>query len=615
VRVLLAQYPRMLALVYEASPRYSLLAAAATIAAGVSRPAQLWVTKLAIDDVARAVESVKRGADVDWQTPIVLVTLIFVAGAAASVFQSLSESARDLLAFLTASHTEFTLLAKAATLDIAFFETPEYHDKLHMAQRDSWQARNIAIISIDALGSLVSLAGILTLLVRLHPMAVVVLLGASVPQAVARGYYAGRQYELLTRHVTGQRMSSYVASLLSTREPVKEVRLFGLEQLLLGRYQRLRDELWIEMRRVRIAQAKGVVWWVLLSLIGSTAIRAYAIVQAVLSRITVGDLALAFQAIEQGRTHLGTLFLSLGGVYEQSLFAQSYFTFIDMPPDAVQGSLQRDRVMTPRPSPTPSDASLVRSLHPRPRGIEFRDVSFSYPGAQRPVLRNVSFTLASGQTAALVGENGAGKTTIVKLMSRYYDPSSGAILLDGRDLRDYDLAALHQRISVVFQDFVQFQLSARENIAFGDVRFLDDSARVADAAAKGGASSIVDKLPRGFDTQLGRRFHHSVDLSGGEWQRIAVSRAFMRDADVLILDEPTGSLDAFAEQELHNRLLALTSSKTTLFISHRFSTVRMAEKILVLNQGQLIEVGTHGDLVAQGQTYARMFAVQAERYR
>ena len=307
------------------------------------------------------------------------------------------------------------------------------------------------------------------------------------------------------------------------------------------------------------------------------------------------------------RADLGELFKRGGIFYENSLFVSSLFQFLDLQPNAVEGALARPQPSTQQ-SPPPIPAPLKQ-------GIEFRNVSFHYPGAERLVLQNVSFTLQPGSSVALVGDNGAGKTTLVKLLARFYDPTEGAILLDGRDLRDYDVAALQANIGVIFQDFVRYQVTAQENIGFGRVEEIDDLTRIIAAADKGGAVPVIEKLPNGYQTMLGKTFEDSVDLSGGEWQKIALSRAFMRDAQILILDEPTAALDAKAEYDVYLRFAELTGGKTTIFISHRFSTVRMAQHILVLADGRLVEEGTHDQLMALGGSYAEMFTIQAERYR
>ncbi len=336
---------------------------------------------------------------------------------------------------------------------------------------------------------------------------------------------------------------------------------------------------------------------------GTACIWGYAVIRAVGRHITIGDIALAFQAADRSRTGLVSLFRNLGSFYEHTIFAANLFRFLDIDPTSIEGA--------PTP-PTKSPLPMPKILN---KGIEFRNVSFRYPRSDRFILKNVSFSIKEGESVAIVGENGAGKTTLVKLLTRFYDPTEGIVFLDGKDLRDYDPKELHRQIGVIFQDFVRYDLSAKENIGFGQVEFLEDKEKIHDAAEKGGSSEIIRKLPEGFNTILGKAFDEGVDLSGGEWQKLALSRAFMRHAQILVLDEPTAALDAFAEYEIHKRFVDLTSDKTTIFIFHRFSTVRMAQHILVLQNGKLVEEGSHGDLMNLNGLYTNMFNAQADRYR
>jgi ATP-binding cassette, subfamily B, bacterial len=332
----------------------------------------------------------------------------------------------------------------------------------------------------------------------------------------------------------------------------------------------------------------------------------YAIYLATMGRITIGDLALVIQVIEQERNALEQAFFVGGLFYEHSLYVANLLHFLDLKPTGIVGALA-----------SPADSSNRLLLAPSSAGqeIEFRHVSFRYPGIETNVITNLSFTIHPGETVALVGENGAGKTTLVKLLARLYDPCEGAIRLDGHDLREYDLESLRSQIGVIFQDYLCYQLTARENIGFGKLEYLDDTERVLRAAELGGARSVVDGLPQGLDTMLGRTFDSGVDLSGGEWQKMALSRAFMRDTQLLILDEPTASLDAYAEHELYQKFTELATGRTTLLISHRFSTVRMANHILVLRDGRLVEEGSHNELIALKGRYAEMYNLQAESYQ
>ena len=605
-RQVVVYFPRVLKLIWDASPRYASLALFLMIVSAAALPAQIWISKVIIDRIIEAIQASPSGTSPNWHAvlaPIGAIALVWVLG---GISLSMSQSVRALLGFQVQNHLSYLILHKASRLDIAFYETPAFYDQMANAQRDIWRIQNLAYVCVDILGGALTLSMVMGMLFRLHPLAVLVLLLTSGPMVVVGGYYANRRYDLYTGRASAQRKVSYFSSLLGSRDAVKEIRLFSLHGLFLERFRHSWQKFFDEDKRLQFSEQRTSLLLGLLSTVGRAAIWVYAVVQAVLVRITIGDVALVFQAVDQSWQGLGHLF-SWGRIfYENSLFAGNLFSFLDLKPDAVEGTLsQGGRFHEP----------LLAVPKPLRHGIEFRNVSFHYPRSERCVLQNLSFTLNPGETVAVVGENGAGKTTLVKLLTRLYDPTDGTILLDGRDLREYDLDNHRRQIGVIFQDFVRYQLSARENIGFGQVEYVEDQERVAYAADQGGARTLVEDLPRGFETILGRTFDEGVDLSGGEWQKLALSRAFMRDAQILILDEPTAALDALAEYEVYKRFSELTMGKTTIFISHRFSTVRMAQHILVLHEGHLVEEGTHETLMALGGQYTKMFDTQAERYR
>lgn len=601
MRSLAANAPRMLGLVWKASPAYALLTIMLTAITAAAAPAQIWMTKMVIDRVVGATQTGAPRIAEGWAAllaPLSGVLLVWVVGV---VCQSLRKELGELMAYRTRMHIECLILEKAAELDMAFYETPAFHNQLALAGVESFRAHNFATLSLDLLGNLLSLGALLAMLARLHPLVVVTLVLTAAPMMLILAYAANLHWKLRGDRTPARRMSTYVAELLRSREAVKEIRLFGLHARFLQQFRQFWGQYFDEERQIRLSKERWTVALGLLSMGGIAGIWLYAIIEAVEGRITIGDVALTFQATEQARGVLAYLFQRAGMFYEHCLFADNLFVLLDLDPGSVEGALAR-RGEDPVPKPLE-------------KGIEFRHVSFHYPGGDRDVLRDVSFCLRPGETVALVGENGAGKSTLVKLLARLYDPVEGEILVDGRDLRDLDSGEWWRQIGVIFQDFMCYHLSVQENIGFGQVEFLEDRARVVGAAEKGGALPMIEKLPDGFDTVLGKTFEEGVDLSGGEWQKVALSRAFMRDAQVLILDEPTAGLDALAEYEVFDRFAELTAGKTTVFISHRFSTVRMADRILVLRDGQLMEEGAHGDLMAQAGHYARMFAAQADRYR
>lgn len=605
---LLPYYPQILRLIWQASPVYTVIILTLTVISSLATPAQIWLVKVIIDRVTNVMtagpllpQSPLAQPWIDVVRPALLLALVL---AAADVSRSLMRSLREVIADAAEHHVRGLILAKAATLDIAFFETPAFYDQLENAQRDSWRMRNLPWILVDSSGQLLSLTATFGLLARLHWLTIPLLLLSCLPQLVVQAQRSNNMFKLWTGRTPAQRMVYYLAGLLSEREPVKEVRLFGLQAPILQRYHTYTRRFVDENKALILRFERANLLSVLLSVLGVSLVWGYGIVQAVLVRITIGDLALVFQSAEQVRGGLNSLFNTLGVFYEHSLFVGNLYRFLELDPTGVAGALRAQSNSGTLPVPSP--------LHD---GIEFRNVSFRYPNAERYVLTDLSFTIAPKSTVAVVGENGAGKTTLIKLLARFYDPTEGTILLDGRDLRSYDITDLRRQIGVIFQDFTRYDLTAKENIGFGQVEYVEEIERIARAADKGGAVPVVQKLADGYETVLGRTFEDGADLSGGEWQKLALSRAFMREAQILILDEPTAALDALAEYEVYNRFAELTTGKTTIFISHRFSTVRMARQILVLDNGRLIEEGSHQTLMAHQGQYAKMFTAQAERYQ
>jgi ATP-binding cassette, subfamily B, bacterial len=601
VRSTLRNASRMLGLVWQSGRTYALLAVLLALASSAVVPLQIWLTRLVIDGVS-ATAATGPPEDPDaWRALLAPLGGVFLVWMAGVVCESVSTQVRDLLCTRTRIHVECLILAKTADLDVAFFESPASYDRLDRANRLSFEAFNFALEGLRFLTSLLTLGALLAMLVQLHPLAAVVLLFTAAPLTAILVRTARRIRSLVSDHTPARRMARYLAGLLTARAAVSEVRLLGLHDRFIDAFRcaglrQFRDE-----RRVRLSAEAASAGVGVLSMAGVAGIWLYSIVHAVLGRITLGDVALAFQAAEQARNRLAQLFQTFGWFYNTCLFVDDLFAFLDLDAASVDGALHR------RGRAAPPD--------PITRSIEFRHVSFRYPGASRYVLRDISLELRPGETHALVGENGAGKTTLVKLLARLYDPTEGGILVDGTDLRDIDPQAWWQQTGVIFQDFMRYDLSVRENVGFGQLGHLDDSDRVAAAAEIGGAKELIESLPDGYDTILGKTFIEGVDLSGGEWQKLGLSRAFMRDAQLLILDEPTAALDALAESAVYERFDRLTRGKTTVFISHRFSTVRVADHILVLRGGELAESGTHQELMVRAGHYARMFLVQAERYR
>ena len=589
--------PRAFRLVWDCSRPSALAMAALTLLSAALPAAQAWVAKLIVDSVVASIS--QRAAPTQGLAHVVpYLGLEFGLIFADTVAGRLRSLAEHMLHSRLTNHVSTLIVRQALALDLRFFEDAQFYDRLQNARREA-DSRALRIVndSFFAVQHAITLLSLAALLVRFSPWLALVLFGAAVPAFVAQSRYARLTFRVISSRAPEARRLSYLERLLTSQESVKEVKLFHLGQVLLGRYQALFWKFYAEDRAIAVRRTLTSLGWGLLSTVSYYASYAWIILRAVSEAITLGDMTMYIAVFRQAQTMFRSLFDGLSRLYENSLFLDNLFSYLAMEPGM--------RVAANGPqAPSP-----VR------QGFEFREVSFRYPGTESWVLRNVNLRIGPRDRIALVGLNGAGKTTLVKLLTRLYDPTEGQILLDGVDLREYDLTSLRQRIGVIFQDFVQYYLTARENIGFGQVEDLQDRVRVIAAAMKGGAHPIIEGLPEEYETQLGRRWEKGHELSVGEWQKVALSRAFMRDAEVLVLDEPTASLDAEAESEVFRGFGELTAGRIALLISHRFSTVRMADRIVVIEAGRVTEVGSHDELLAQGRTYARLFNLQAEGYR
>ena len=562
----------------------------------------VYMTKVIIDAVLAAA-----GQETDWVAVFQPVAVIFALWIGQALIDAVSNYAQSLFSERIWYAGYQGVMDQAGALDLAFFETPRFYDQLHHANTQIHRLNNICYSTMSLLSQLCSVAAMVALLSILHPLAIVVLLATALPRVFMEGRMARRRFELNTELIRNDRLIDYMKRLLTDRDSAKEVRTFRLRNLIVGRFLKYRDIYLTKLRGLMLHFLRVNMGLNVLSLGGVGAIWAYAVFQAVLARITIGDLALVFQAAQRVRDGLGGIIASGGQVYENALFATRFFDLMDLDPQSVQGALR-----PPRAVPAPKLPRPIRT------GIAFENVSFRYPasGADAAwILKDISFRVPAGAKMALVGENGAGKTTIVKLLARLYDPTEGRVLLDGKDLRDYDLADFRAGVSVVFQDFYRYDLSAADNVGIGRVEAIGERPLVEAAARQAGADDIIAGLPQGYDTILGKTFDEGVDLSGGEWQHLAIARAFMSDAQLLILDEPTAAVDALREHRLYQQLERAAENKTVVFISHRFSTVRMADVIVVVDGGRCIERGSHEELMAQKGKYAKMFSTQAARYQ
>ena len=589
--------PPLLKLVYETHRGYTAAILVLRVVRSLVPLAVLWIGKLIIDGVIAAVRVRAGGGAIDWWHLGGLVALelgIAVAGEGLARMSSLLES---LLGDLFSNRISVRLMQHAATLDLAQYEDAETYDHLERARRQTVGRIGLITLLLATGQDLITLASLGGVLLLQLPWLVVLLAVAVLPSFLGETHYAALGYSLLFSWTPERRLLDYLRYVGASDEMAKEVKLFDLSDFLVGRYAKLSDEFYDANKRLAVRRNLASTLFVTIGTLGYYAAYAVIVYFTVLGRFTIGALTFLAGSFRQSRDLIQRVLLSLSQVWEQSLYLSDLFTFFDV----------RPRV-TSRPGARPVPVPIRR-------GFEFQDVGFRYPGSDRWAVRHLSFTLEPGERIALVGENGAGKTTLVKLLARLYDPDEGRILLDGVDLRDYDLGSLRTNIGVIFQDFVRYDFVMKENIGVSQIERLEDEARIREAAQRSLADAVAGRLEHGYDQMLGRRFDGGVDLSGGEWQKVALGRAYMRDAQVLILDEPTASLDARAEYEVFLRFAELTKGRMAVLISHRFSTVRMAERILVLQGGELIDQGTHDELVTRGGLYAELFGLQAAGYR
>jgi ATP-binding cassette subfamily B protein len=530
----------------------------------------------------------------------VLLELAFVV--ALAIVQRGLGLVRSLLGARLGIDINVAILEKALGLELRWFEDADFYDKLTRARREA-SSRPVALVteSFQLIQNTITLVGYGALLVQFSGWAVLGLLLATVPATLAEMRYSKQAFRVRNWRSPESRRLMYLEYVLANDEHAKEVKLFGLGPILMDRYKKLAETFYEEDRKLAVKRA-GITH--ALSLLGTGAFYAAYASMALLAatgKLTLGNMTLYILAFRQGQQSFQSLLGGIGSMYEHNLYMSNLFEYL---------SVTGLPALAPAPAPAPA-------LAPAPAtGIHFDAVGFRYPGKDAWALRGIDLTISRGESLALVGENGAGKTTLIKLLTRLYEPTEGRIVLDGKDLREWDHDALLRRFGVVFQDFNQYQLKVRENVGFGSVAHMGDEARLTRAVEQGGATELVASLTGGLDAPLGRWFQEGSELSGGQWQKVALARAFMREeADILVLDEPTAALDAESEHAVFTRFRELAKGRTTIVISHRFPTVRMAQRIVVLEKGHIVEQGSHDALVAMAGKYARMFALQAEGYR
>ncbi len=580
-------------LVWETSPRLTIALILLSLVGGVLPAGVAYIGKWLVDAVVMSVQTGEAAHRADAIRYVMMEAGLVVLLAATQRGLSVCQS---LLRALLGNRVNVLILEKALSLDLTLFEDSEFYDKMTRARRQA-SSRPLSLVmrTFGLIQNAISLLSYGALLISFSPLAVAILAFAALPTFVAETKFSGEAFRLFQWRTPEAREQIYLETVIAREDYAKEVKLFGLGPTLLDRYQGIFDGLYKEDRSLTLRRG---FWGYMLSLLSTAAFYgtyAWIVISAIDGKISIGEMTMFVMVFKQGQSALAAALSAIGGMYEDNLYLSNLYEYLEQEVPSAGGKATV--------GPSPGD------------GLRFEDVSFSYPGSQINAIANISFHLSPGTKLALVGENGSGKTTIIKLLTRLYSPSHGRITLDGLDLQEWDDQTLRARLGVIFQDFVRYQFKVGENIGVGDHGAFDDESAWRAAAKDGMAAEFIEELPKKYQTQLGRWFRDGRELSLGQWQRIALSRAFIRKgADIVVLDEPTASMDAAAEAQIFEHFREITKDQMAIVISHRFSTVRMADEIIVLSVGRIIEHGSHEQLIEKAGEYARLFEIQAKGY-
>lgn len=585
-----------LRLVWQSSPGWTIARLVLVVVQGLLPLATIYLAKLIIDTVTLNLSSTDPAEVFSRVLP-----LLIMAGAA-TVLNSLSQSLNELIntahSQKVTDYMQGIIHAKSIEADLEYYENAKYHDALQRAQQEAPYRPPQILNRLAQLGqNAISLVAMLGLLVSLHWGIIGILLVATFPAVLVRTKFSKIMYNWQRRRTQLERQSMYLGWMLTNQQFAKEVRLFDLGSWFSGEYRQIREKLYRE--KLSISSKRSLAFFLSQAFAGVLvfSVFGYIIYQTIQGILLLGDLVLYYQALQRGQNNLRLTLSSISGLYEDNLFLANLYEFLDL-------------------KPTISDPANPKAIPPKmARGIEFKNVNFSYTDSARQALKNINLTIEPGETIALVGENGSGKTTLIKLLCRLYDPTSGSISIDGVDIEQFRIADLRRQVSVIFQDYAKYHFSAEENIRLGDINIAPGDRDIHLAAMRSGAHDVINKLPDAYDTMLGKLFDSGEELSIGQWQKIALARAFLRDSQVIVLDEPTSAMDPKAEYEIFKKFRELIKDQSAVLITHRLSTVKMADRIYVMDNGEIIESGTHDELIELQQSYATLFETQAQNYR
>ncbi len=591
----LTNLPRFLKLVYQTSPWITILNVVIRLCLAIMPLFMLYIGKFIIDDIVNLVKhpNVATSHTHLWKMVVIEFVLVILMNALNKIVNLFD----TLLGDLFANHTSLKLMAHAATLDLDQFEDSVFYDKLERARLQSTGRAMLLTQVLTQMQDVITMSFLAGGLIVFNPWFTLILLFSTIPSFVGEYYFNAKTYSLARSQMARRRELEYLSYVGASDQTAKEVRVFDLANFFMDRYRSIFYHLYKDTSSLA---KRRTVWGVGLTMLGTMGYYIafiFIIKQVVAGLLTIGSLTFLLGSIRQLGSSLQNVIKRFSTVSQGALYLTDFFDFFTIKPKMKSPA-------KPRPFPRPIQ-----------QGFTFENVGFKYINTTRWANRNLNFTLHAGEKLALVGENGAGKTTLVKLLARLYDPTEGRILLEGYDLREYDITELRMEIGIIFQDFLRYQMTTNENIAVGNIKEINNQELIIKSAKQSLASQVIERLPNKYEQMLGRHFAKGVELSGGEWQKVALARAYMRDAQLVILDEPTAALDARSEYEVFQRFAELTENKSALLISHRFSTVRMANRILVLDKGEILEIGSHEELLANGGQYAELFQLQAMGYR